>query len=99
MKTLKTKLKHWLVRRSESCREISPLFSAALDRRLTRREKLRVKIHLFICSACFNYISNLRFMREVFQAQEKNFQNEKLHVSLSPEAREKIKNALKSSRS
>jgi hypothetical protein len=93
---LKSNFKRWLAVKTENCKNIAPLFSYALDRRLTLLEKIRVKLHLYTCGACLNYVANLKFMREVFDAQEKNLEKENPHVSLSPEAAERIKNALKS---
>lgn len=81
--------------KTEDCKTISPLFSDALDRKLSLREKLRVRLHLYTCGACLNYISNLKFMHQVFEKQEENFENEKIHVSLSPEAKERIKEKLR----
>ncbi len=93
---LKNKFKLWLARKTEECKTVAPLFSYSYDRKLTLIEKLRVKLHLFTCGACVNYVSNLKFMHEVFQVQEENFGNEKTADSLSPEAAERIKSAIKS---
>jgi hypothetical protein len=93
---LKDRLKRWLSMKSEDCRHISPLLSDALDRPLTWREKLRVRLHLYTCGACLNYVSNLKFMRRVFRAQEDDFARDKAHESLSPEAAERIKKAIES---
>ena len=93
---LKAKFKKWLALKTEDCKRISPLFSYAYDRKLSFIEKLRVRLHLYTCGACLNYVSNLEFMHEVFHAQEEMCENEKLQVSLAPESKERIKQALKS---
>jgi hypothetical protein len=98
MANLKTKLKQWLSKKTEDCKSVSPLFSYALDRKLSLIEKLRVRLHLYTCGACLNYVSNLKFMHEVFHTQAENCDNEKLHVSLNAESRERIKSALKSAK-
>lgn len=85
----------WLAEKTEDCKSVSPLFSYKLDRRLTLKEKIRVKIHLFTCGACLNYVSNLKFMHEVFHEQEKNFQEEKLAESLQEDSKDRIKKFLK----
>jgi hypothetical protein len=95
----KGKLKTWLAMKTEDCKTVSPLFSDALDRKLSLLEKLRVRLHLFTCGACLNYVSNLEFMHEVFHAQEECLENEKIHVSLSPEAKERIKEKLRTQNS
>jgi hypothetical protein len=93
---LKAKFKKWLSIKSEECKRVAPLFSYAYDRRLSLLEKLRVRLHLYTCGACLNYVSNLKFMHEVFHAQEDMCENEKIQASLSPESKERIKEALKS---
>lgn len=93
---LKAKFKKWLSMKTEECKTVTPLFSYSYDRKLSLLEKLRVRLHLYTCGACLNYVSNLKFMHEVFHAQEEMCENEKLQVSLSPESKERIKQTLKS---
>lgn len=92
---LKDRLKKWLSMKTEDCKTVSPLFSFAMDRKLSFMEKLRVRIHLYTCGACLNYISNLKFMHDVFRSQEECFDNDTIHTSLSSEAKERIKEKLK----
>ncbi len=99
MANLTTKFKQWLAIKTEECKTVAPLFSFAFDRKLSLIERLRVRIHLYTCGACLNYISNLKFMHEVFHAQEENFENEKIHTSLTPEAKARIKEKLKAQNS
>lgn len=98
MANFKAKFKKWLALKTEECKTVAPLFSYDLDRRLSVIERLRVRLHLYTCGACLNYVSNLKFMHEVFHAQEENFENDKIHVSLSAESKERIKNTLKSAK-
>jgi len=99
MADFKAKLKKWLSMKTEECKMVAPLFSYAMDRKLSLFEKLRVKLHLYTCGACLNYVSNLKFMHEVFHKQEENLENEKLHASLTPEAKERIKEKLRTQNS
>ena len=85
--------------KTEDCKKVSPLFSYSLDRRLSLLEKLRVRLHLYTCGACLNYVSNLKFMHEVFRAQEEMSESEKIQVSLSPESKERIKEKLRTQNS
>ena len=94
----KAKLKRWLSMKTEDCKTVSPLFSYAMDRKLSLIERLRVRLHLYTCGACLNYISNLEFMREVFRAQERDFAREKSRERLAPEAAERIKHALEAAK-
>ena len=96
---LKAKFKKWLSMKTENCKQVAPLFSDAYDRKLSLVERLRVRLHLYTCGACLNYVSNLKFMHEVFHAQEGCFENEKIQVSLSPESKERIKEKLRTQNS
>lgn len=91
-------IKIWIAKKTEDCKEISPLFSYALDRKLALSERIRIKIHLFTCTACENYISNLSFMHDVFVIQNEKIENEEIHLSLSSEAKERLKKALESAK-
>lgn len=94
MANITKKLKDWLVAKTESRKHISPLFSDALERDLTLTERLRVRIHLFTCSACLNYVTNLKFMQEAFRNHDEQNQG-----SLSDDARSRIKTAIRSAKS
>ena len=95
MAGLKLKIKRWISQRAEECKTMTPLFSSARDRKLSLREKARVRFHLLTCNACTSYVTNLQFMHDVFQAQNEKIEAEKLHVTLSNEAKERIKQRLK----
>lgn len=99
MSNLKAKFKIWLGKKTEDCKTVAPLFSYAFDRKLSLIEKLRVRLHLYTCGACLNYVSNLKFMHEVFERQEENFDTAKIHTPLSPEAKERIKEKLRTQNS
>lgn len=92
---LKNKIKMWISKKAEQCKDIAPLYSFALDRKLSLLERFRVKFHLLTCSACENYVTNLQFMHQVFDIQEKQIEEENLHVTLSSEAKERLKRKLK----
>lgn len=46
-----------------SCKEVSRLVSASLDRPLSLRERFRLKLHLWRCGACSNFAGQMRLMR------------------------------------
>lgn len=96
MANLKFKIKKWISNKAEECKAVAPLYSYALDRKLTLLERFRIRFHLLTCNACTSYVTNLNFMHDVFQTQNEQIDNEKLHVTLSEEAKERIKKALKS---
>ena len=98
MANLKLKIKRWISQKAEQCRTVAPLYSYALDRRLTLIERFRIRFHLLTCNACTNYVDNLNFMHQVFQTQEQQIESEKLHVTLSDEAKERLKRKIKANR-
>ena len=95
----KAAFKRWLALKTEECKDVTPLFSYYYDRRLSLIERLRVRLHLFTCGACTNYVSNIKFMHKVFQVQDNVIESEKIHVSLSADAKERMKKALESAKS
>lgn len=81
----------WLARRLPTCREIIPVFSQSLDRKLSLREWIVARLHLFVCADCVRYLKQLRFLREAFR-----FQETLDHASsLTPEARARLKASLR----
>ncbi|MHC5023084.1 MAG: zf-HC2 domain-containing protein [Planctomycetota bacterium] len=71
-----------------SCRHASRLISDALDRPLSRRERLSLKTHLLICRACRRFRRHLDVMRRALR--ESSQVPEGLEAELSPEARHRI---------
>lgn len=94
--SLKFRIKRWISIRAERCKNVAPLYSYALDRKLTLLERFRIKFHLLTCNACTNYVTNLSFMHDVFQTQANQIEAEKMHVTLSDEAKERLKKRLQS---
>lgn len=89
----------WLARRLPDCREITPTLSQSLDRKLSVREKITIRLHLYTCGACRNYVSQIKFMGEAFKIREIYFARvaEELATAstLTIEARERMKAALR----
>ena len=72
------------------------MMSESLERRLTLRERIKVKLHLWICLWCAWYLEHLQLLRKTIgsrAAQEANLDSSSL-PSLSSEARERIKLSL-----
>ena len=51
-----------------TCREASELLSHMQDRPLTRRERVRLRLHLAICTYCSRFARQLSFLREAMRA-------------------------------
>jgi hypothetical protein len=46
-----------------SCKETAVLVSKACDQRLSWGDRLAVRLHLFICDGCRQFVRQLRFLR------------------------------------
>ncbi len=92
---IKKRIKSWVSIRAESCKSVAPLFSHALDRKLTLTERLRMRFHLMLCTACTNYVANIGFLRDVFHAHSDKIERDEISTPLSPAAKARIKEALK----
>ena len=82
---------------SPNCREASRLQSEALDRSLSRGQRLGLRLHLLLCKWCRRYGTQIRFLRQAVQEHTDKV-TDATPQSLSPEARERLKQALRSDR-
>jgi predicted anti-sigma-YlaC factor YlaD len=79
---------------SPSCREATRLQSEAMDRPLSLRKRIGLRIHLVLCRWCRRYGKQIGFLRSVAHEHEKH--EETLPPqTLRLEARERIKERLK----
>jgi predicted anti-sigma-YlaC factor YlaD len=51
-----------------SCKDVSKLLSDRLDRRLRFSERVRLRLHLAMCSACSMVARQLVFLREALSS-------------------------------
>ncbi|MBV9928183.1 MAG: zf-HC2 domain-containing protein [Acidobacteria bacterium] len=90
-------VRYFLLRRLPTCKQMAPVMSESLERRLTLRERAALKLHLWVCVWCVWYLENLRTMREALRARgarEEGAADVDSAVKLSDEARERIRRAL-----
>ena len=92
-----SKIKHavrwWLLRRLPTCKQTVKVISESKERRLSLRERVTVKLHLWICLWCVWYLEHLNLMRDTIRtkaSQEPNLDSSSL-PPLSAEARERMK--------
>jgi predicted anti-sigma-YlaC factor YlaD len=79
-----------------SCKETSHLVSQALDRRLTWRERLAVRLHLFVCDACRRFERQVAVLRAVARRYATLEPETTAELQLSAEAHARIARALRS---
>lgn len=80
-----------------SCKQASQLISQSLDRKLSLRERIGVRLHLLICDVCTRFGKQLKLMRLYVQRmREQTEQDETLQIPADAKAR--IANAIESRR-
>ncbi|HJU54930.1 MAG TPA: hypothetical protein VJ715_10170 [Pyrinomonadaceae bacterium] len=87
----------WLGRRLPTCEEVLPVLSESLERKLTLRERVMLRLHFLICVYCVRYLRQLRLMRGAVRARSEQMNQEdntSAAPALSDEARERLKRAL-----
>ena len=80
---------------SPNCKEAIRLQSDALDRPLSRLQRIGLRMHLALCVWCSRYGKQINFLRAV--ARRCDYEHE-AKQTLSPEARERIKRRLQAER-
>ena len=80
---------------SPSCREAARLQSLALDYKLSLRQRLGLRLHLFLCKWCGRYGEQLRFLRRAAREHPERLADSG-PPKLSNEARARIKHSLRS---
>lgn len=90
------KLKHtvrfWLLRRLPPCKETVAVISQSLERPLSLRERVLLKLHLWVCMWCVWYLEHLQVMRRTMRESAAESELDSPSApGLSPEARERIK--------
>ncbi len=75
----------------QACHYASRLASDSLDRPLSLWERLRLKLHLSMCSNCRNCDNNLKLMRQINTLIRKNHYGQ---LRLSEQQRQQLHKAL-----
>jgi hypothetical protein len=77
-----------------ACRDASRLQSQALDQSLSWPKRLGLRLHLLVCKWCRRYGKQIRFLRDVVLDHPEEV-NDVAPQTLSPEARERLKQSLR----
>lgn len=92
---LKHSVRYFLLRRLPTCQQTVEKISQSLERKLTMRESISVKLHLWICSWCQWYLEHLHIIRDAARVKaESPDLTSTSGPTLSAEARERIKRNL-----
>ena len=87
----------FILRTLPPCKEIAKIISASLDRPLTPRESFVMKLHLVACKPCVRYLEQSSFLSSAATQLDDNLKNELFTGRLSDDARQRIKDVLKTS--
>jgi hypothetical protein len=80
-----------------SCKKASHLISEGMNRRLSLKESIGLKIHLLMCRACSQVLKQLKGLRRLLRAYHKYLINKSISSSgLSQLTKDKIKQVLSS---
>ncbi len=96
---IKHSIRWWLLRRLPTCELTVKILSESMERRLTLRERINIRVHLWICLWCVWYFEHLQLMRTTIRTkaeQVPNLDSSSL-PSLSSAARERMKQSLNQS--
>lgn len=92
---LKHAIRFWLLRKLPTCQQTVEKISQSMERKLTLRERIDLKLHIWICAWCQWYLEHLQIIREAARAKGAESPDlESVGPSLSADARERIKRKL-----
>ena len=92
---LKRSSRFWLLRRLPACQQIVETISQSMERKLTLRESIKLKLHLLVCAWCQWYMEHLHIIRDAARAKAESPDLTSVPgPALSSEARERIKRRL-----
>lgn len=91
---LKHTVRYFLLRNLPACQQTVETISQSMERRLTIAERVKLKLHLWICVWCQWYLEHLHLIRNTSRAQADKAPELMTASSLSNEARERIRRRL-----
>jgi hypothetical protein len=91
---LKHSIRYYLLRTLPTCQQTVERISDSMERSLSIRDRIRLKLHLWICVWCQWYIEHLHIIRETARAKAEEPADVISGHSLSGEARERIRRRL-----
>lgn len=77
-----------------SCKDTTRLVSDSQERKLSLRERLNMRMHLWMCVNCRRFERQMHFMRKALHLLGRRAESDTDGIELSAEARERIRKAL-----
>ena len=90
---LKHSIRYWLLRTLPTCQQTVETISQSMERSLSLKERIQLKLHLWICAWCQWYMEHLQLIRQTARAKADELP-EYASGGLSNEARERIRRNL-----
>ena len=92
--------RYFLLRRLPACKQMTVIMSESLERPLSLRERVTLRLHLWVCIWCAWYLEHLHTLRAALRqrgerGEQPAAEDSAAAVRLSLEARERIKRALR----
>ena len=78
-----------------NCRQATKLMSDGLDHSLTRRQRLQLRLHVMMCSACRAYRQQIEQLRHMMSRRFTGDPRPDEHERLSNAARQRIRQRLR----
>jgi hypothetical protein len=88
---LKHSIRYYLLRTLPTCKQTVATISQSMERSLTLQERIKLKLHLWICAWCQWYLEHLHLIRETARAKAGEPPDFVSSATLSNEARERIR--------
>jgi len=80
-----------------NCKEVSRRVSESMDRKLPLYQRMLIRMHLLMCKYCARFRRQVVMLRKLCRSHRLNENFSDPNASLSPDARERIRQALKPS--
>ena len=88
---LKHAVRYWLLRSLPTCQQTVETISQSMERPLTLKERINLKLHLWICVWCQWYMEHLQLIRDSSRARADEVPEVISNATLSNYARERIR--------
>ncbi len=92
-----TRFNLFIWRRLPECKEMVKIITASMDAKLSWKEWLLMKIHLLSCDPCVNFLKQIKFISNVLGHSDEKLGQHDHSVTLSDDARTRMKQALEAS--
>lgn len=91
---LKHAVRYRLLRTLPTCQHTVETISQSMERRLTLAERVKLRLHLWICVWCQWYLEHLQLIRTASRTQAEQAPDVMTGATLSDEARDRIRRRL-----